>query len=139
MFWRTLTSPRARLPTLPPSRRWRNGPGWRSKAKSQKLCDDANEFFLEKVKNTYIEEVSLSDDELEPDSTEDAESSGGGGVKAPPSFAELSMLFGPLEQYAESCGIREAGHFLLKAKMAFLAARAAKPARQSDIRSFTQS
>ena len=49
------------------------------------------------------------------------------GVKAPPSYAELSSLFGPLEQCAESCGIHEAGHFLRKGKMGFLAARAAKP------------
>ena len=86
-----------------------------------------------------MEEISLSDDEPEPDSTEDAESAGSRAVKAPPSYAELSSLFGPLEQYAESCGIHEAGHFLRKAKMRFLAARAAKPARQSDTRSFTSS
>ena len=86
-----------------------------------------------------MEEISLSDDEPEPGSTEDAESAGRLGVKAPPSYADLSSLFGPLEQYAESCGIHEAGHFLRKAKMTFLAARAAKPARQSDIGSFTSS
>jgi len=103
------------------------------------LAQDANDVFLEKVGNTFVEEISLSDDEPEPDSMEDAESAGSRGVKAPPSYAELSSLFGPLEQYAESCGIHEAGHFLRKAKMRFLAARAAKPARQSDIRSFTSS
>ena len=84
-------------------------------------------------------EISPSDDEPEPDSMEDSESAGSRGVKAPPSYAELTSLFGPLEQYAESCGIHEAGHFFRKAKMGFLAARAAKPARRPDIRSFTSS
>ena len=84
-------------------------------------------------------EISVSDDEPEIDSMEDAQSAGSRGVKAPPSYAELSSLFGPLEQYAESCGIHEAGHFLRKTKIRFLATRAAKPARQSDIRSFTSS
>ena len=91
------------------------------------------------VGNTCVEEISLSDDVPDPDSMEDAESAGSRGVKAPPSYAELSSLFDPLEQYAESCGIHEAGHFLRKAKMRFLAARAAKPALQSDLRSFTSS
>ena len=89
--------------------------------------------------NTFVEEISLSDDEPEPDSMEDAESARSRGVKAPPSYAELSSLFGRLEQYAEPCGIHEAGNYLRKANMRFLAARAAKPARQSDIRSFTRS
>ena len=103
--------------------------------KSQKLSikTRTNDVFLEKVGNTFLEEISLSDDEPERDRMEDAESAGSGGVKAPPSYAELSSLFGPLEQYAESCGIHEAGHFLRKANMRFLAARAAKPARPSDI------
>ena len=86
-----------------------------------------------------MEAISLSDDEPEPDSMQDAESAGSRGVKAPSSYAELSSLFGPLEQYAESCGIHAAGRILCKAKMILLAARAAKPARQSDIRSFTSS
>ena len=102
------------------------------------LAQDANDVFLEKVGNTFVE-ISLSDDEPEPDTVEDAESAASRGVKAPPSYADLSSLFGHLEQHAESCGIHEAGHFLRKAKMTFLAARAAKPARQSDIGSFTSS
>ena len=107
--------------------------------KSQKLSikTRTNDVFLEKVGNTFVEEISLSDDEPEPGSTEDAESAGRLGVKAPPSYADLSSLFGPLEQYAESCGIHEAGHFLRKARMRFLVAHGAKPARQSDIRLFT--
>ena len=103
------------------------------------LAQDANVVFLEKVRNTFVEDISLSDDEPEPDSMEGAESAGGRGVKAPPSYAELSSPLGHLEQHAESCGTHEAGHFLRKAKMRFLAAHAGKPARQSDIRSFTSS
>ncbi|CAM9443427.1 unnamed protein product, partial [Sphacelaria rigidula] len=53
---------------------------------------------------------------------------------APPSYAELSLHFGPLEKYAESCGIEEVGLFLRKAKLGFLATEAATPGRQSDIR-----
>ena len=59
------------------------------------LAQDANDVFLEKVGNTFVE-ISLSDDEPEPDSMEDAESAGSRAVKAPPSYAELSSLFGPL-------------------------------------------
>ena len=95
--------------------------------------------FLDKVGNTFVEEISLSDDEPEPDSMDDADSAGSRGVKAQPSYAELSSPFGPLEQHGESCSLHEAGHFLPKAKMGFLAARVAKPARQSDIRSFSSS
>ena len=59
------------------------------------LAQDANDVFLEKVGNTFVEEISLSDDEPEPDSMDDGESAGGRGVKAPPLYAELSSLFGP--------------------------------------------
>ena len=52
---------------------------------------------------------------------------------------DLSSCFGPLEQKAESAGNSEAAHFLRKAKMAFLAAHAAKPTRQADIRMFSES
>ena len=54
----------------------------------------------------------------------------------PPPYSELSTFFGPLEKYAESCGLDEPRHHFRKAKMGFLAAYAAKPGKQSDIRSF---
>ena len=44
------------------------------------LAQDANDVFLEKVGNTFVEEISLSDDEPEPDSMEDAENAGSRGV-----------------------------------------------------------
>ena len=47
---------------------------------------------------------------------------------------ELSSLFGPLEKYAESCGISGAAYHLRKAKMDFIHARSSKPAVQADIR-----
>lgn len=100
------------------------------------LSEDAKEIFMERVNNTYEEEVDSDDEE---DNAKDSESAGGGGGTAPPSFAELSSFFGPLEQYAESSGIGMVGHFLRKAKMAFFAAHAAKPTRQLDIRAFTES
>ena len=101
------------------------------------LAQDANVVFLEKVRNTFVEDISLSDDEPEPDSMEGAESAGGRGVKAPPSYAELSSPLGHLEQHAESCGTHEAGHNLRTATVRFFAARTANLARQSDSRSFT--
>ena len=76
------------------------------------------------------EDISLSDDELEPDSIEDDDSTGAPKNSAPPSYAELSSHFGPLEEYAEACGIREVGYLLRRAKMGFLAANAATPGRQ---------
>ncbi|CAB1113692.1 unnamed protein product [Ectocarpus sp. CCAP 1310/34] len=106
---------------------------------AETLSEDAKEIFMEKVNNTFKEDENISDDDDELDSAKDSESAGGGGKKAPPSFAELADFFGPLEQYAESCGIGDAGHFLRKAKMAFLAATFARPARQLDIRVFADS
>lgn len=53
-------------------------------------------------------------------------------------FSELSSYFGPLENFAESSGNVEAGNFLRKAKMSFLSAYVSKPARQADIREFSE-
>ena len=91
---------------------------------------------MKKVSNTYEEEA---DSDEEPDNAKDSESAGGRGKKAPPSFAELAEVFGPLEQYAESCGIGEAGHYLRNAKVVFFAAHSAGPARQMDIITFADS
>ena len=84
-------------------------------------------------------EIDPSDDEKELNESGDAESAGGRKVEAPPPYSDLSSCFGPLEQKAESAGNSEAAHFLRKAKMAFLAAHAAKPTRQADIRMFSES
>ena len=62
------------------------------------------------------------------------ESEGGRRLAPPPPFSELSSLFGPLERYAESCGISGAAYHLRKAKMDFIHARSSKPAVQADIR-----
>ena len=64
-----------------------------------------------------------------PNNANDSESSGGGGKKAPPSFAELADLFGPLELYADSCGIGEAGHYPRQAKTVFFTSHSARPER----------
>ena len=45
------------------------------------LAQDANDVFLEKVGNKFVLENSLSDDEPEPDSMEDAESVGSRGQR----------------------------------------------------------
>ena len=67
------------------------------------------------------------------------ESAGGESVTAPPPYSDLSEFFGPLEDVAQSAGNSEAGYYLRKAKMSFLAAHAAKPTRQADIRAFVES
>ena len=89
------------------------------------LAQDANDVLIEKVNNTFVEDeedISLSDDELEPDSIEHDDRRGAPKNSAPPSYAELCSYFGPLEEYAEACGIREVGYLLRRAKMGFLAA-----------------
>lgn len=93
---------------------------------SHALLLDAQDVLTEKVNNTYVAEDNPSDDEQEPEDNDDVESTGAaeGGGMPPPPFAALSSFFGPLEQYAASCGNYEAGNFLRKARMSFLAAYA---------------
>ena len=67
------------------------------------------------------------------------ESAGGESVTAPPPYSDLSEFFCPLEDVAQSAGNSEAGYYLREAKMSFLAAHAAKPTRQADIRAFVES
>lgn len=99
------------------------------------LAQDASDILVEKFNNTFVEDEddsNLSDDEL----VEDDGSTGARRKSSPPSYAELSSHFGPLEEYAEACGLREVAHLLRRAKMGFLLAKAATPGRQSDIRAF---
>ena len=103
------------------------------------LAADAKDALTERMAGIVAEEIDPSDDEKELNESGDAESGGGRKVEAPPPYSDLSSCFGPLEQKAESAGNSEAAHFLRKAKMAFLAAYAAKPTRQADIRMFSES
>ena len=59
-------------------------------------------------------------------------------VPPPPPYSDMSGFLGPLEQFAQSGGNTEAGHFLRKAEMPFLSAYAAKPARHADMRMFLE-
>ena len=93
---------------------------------------------VEKMNDKFSEEPD-SNEEEELNDTGEIESAGGRKLVAPPPYTELSGLFGPLEQLAQSAGNTEAGHFLRKAKMSFLAAHAAKPVRQADMRMFLES
>ena len=82
-----------------------------------------------------------SNDEL--DYGETVESTGEGAVVAgetmpPPSYAELSPFFGPLEHFAQSCGNDEAGNLLRRARMSFIRDFASKRGRQADMREFAQ-
>ena len=49
------------------------------------------------------------------------------------------LAYEVLEPFAQSVGNTEAGHFLRRAKMSFLEAHAANPARQADMRMFVES
>ena len=85
-------------------------------------------------------QVPDSDEEEEElNDTGEIESAGGRKLVAPPPYTELSGFYGPLEQLAQSAGNTEATHFLRKAKMSFLAAHAAKPVWQVDMRMFLES
>ena len=90
-------------------------------------------------KNDNLSEEPDSDEEEELNDTGEIESAGGRKLVAPPPYTELSGFFGPLEQLAQSAGNTEAGHFLRKAKMSFLAAHATKPVRQANMRMFLES
>ena len=98
------------------------------------LTKDATDVLNERVNGTFADDANLSDNELELAGTENVESEGGRRLAPPPPFSELSSLFGPLEKYAESCGISGAAYYLRKAKMDFIHARSSKPAVQADIR-----
>ena len=106
---------------------------------AEALAADAKDALTERMAGIVAEEIDPSDDEKELNESGDAESGGGRKVEAPPPYSDLSSCFGPLEQKAESAGNSEAAHFLRKAKMAFLAAHAAKPTRQANIRMFSES
>ena len=106
---------------------------------AEALAADAKDALTERMAGIVAEEIDPSDDEKELNKSGDAESGGGRKVEAPPPYSDLSSCLGPLEQKAESAGNSEAAHFLRKAKMAFLAAHAAKPTRQADIRMFSES
>ena len=101
---------------------------------AEALRKDATDMLRERVNGTATADANPSDDEPVLDDTEEVESAGGRAFALPSPFSELSSLFGPLEEHAESCGISEAVYHLRKAKMSFIAARASKPAVQTDIR-----
>lgn len=105
------------------------------------LAADREEILIEKMNDKFTEESDSESEEEKLDDTGEVESAGGGELMAPPPNSDLSGFFGPLlvEQFAQSAGNSEAGYFLRKAKMSFLAAHAAKPTRQSDIRAFVDS
>ena len=67
---------------------------------------------------------------------DDGDESTGRGRGAPPAYAELSSHFGVLERVAEESGNGDAAFYLSKAKLAMIAARAAKRTIQVDLREF---
>ena len=53
----------------------------------------------------------------------------------PPSYADISPYFVPLEKFAEACGNSDAIHHLRKARMAFIVAHASEEARRANVTS----
>ena len=102
------------------------------------LSADTEAVLMEKMNNKFTED-SDSDDDVELNNKKEVESAGGRRLMAPPPYSDLSGVFGPLEQFAQSAGNTDAGHFLREAEMSFLSAHAAKPARQADMRMFLES
>ena len=78
------------------------------------LEKDATDMLRERVNGTATEDANPSNDEPVLDDTEEVDSAGGRAFALPPPFSELSSLFGPLEEHAESCGISEVVYHLRK-------------------------
>ena len=76
---------------------------------------------MEKATNTYAEEMSLSDDDND-DGVLDIRRAGRMKTEGTTGVRGTVRALGPVEEYAESCDIYEAGHFLRKAKLACFAA-----------------
>ena len=94
---------------------------------------------MARVKKTYVVE-DPSDDELDDGETVESTGEGvvAGGSMLPPSYADLSSFFGPLEYFAQSCGNDEEENLLRRARMSFIRDLDSKPERQADIREFAQ-
>ena len=94
---------------------------------------------MARVNKTHVVE-DTSDDELDDGETVESTGEGvvAGGSMPPPSYAELSSFFGPLEHFVQSCGNDEAENLLRKARVSFIRDFASKPGRQADIREFAQ-
>ena len=75
-------------------------------------------------------------EEEEEKEEDDGDESTGRGRGAPLTYAELSSHFGVLERAAEESGNGDAAFYLSKARMAMIAAHAAKRTRQADLRKF---
>lgn len=101
---------------------------------------DSVEVLTERAKSTFEDESNPSDDEVEQENgdNESMGAAGGTGSIPPPSYAELSPFFGPLEKFAASCGNYEAGDLLRKARMSFIADHASERMRQAGFGEFAQ-
>ena len=94
---------------------------------------DAAEKITARLAGTHNDADSEEEEEKEED---DGDESTGRGRGTPPACAELSSHFSVLERAAEESGNRDAAFYLLKVKMAVIAAHAAKRTRQATLREF---
>ena len=70
---------------------------------------DEQDAVMGKILDSGVAAGGVSDSESERG---DDESTGGGGVAKPPSYAQVWSHFGTLESFAESCKSDEAAHYL---------------------------
>ena len=103
------------------------------------LLQDSQDELMATVNKTHVVE-DPSDDELDDGETVESTGEGvvAGGSMSPPSYAELSFFFGPLEHFAQSCGNDEAGSPSVTARMSFIRDFDSKPGRQTYMREFSQ-
>ena len=94
---------------------------------------DAAEEITARLAETHIDADPEEEEEKEED---DDDESTGRGRGSPPAYAGLSSHFSVLERAAEESANGEAAFYLLKARMAMIAAPAAKRTRQADLREF---
>ena len=103
------------------------------------LLQDSQDTLMARVNKTHIEQ-DPSNDELDDGETVESTGEGvvAGGSMPPPSYAERSFFFRPLEHFAQSCDNDEAGSLLRRARVSFIREFASKPGRQADMREFAQ-
>ena len=93
---------------------------------------------MQRVNDTYIEDINPSDNECDlPNDNEGIESTGVGRVRRvmlPSPCAQLSSLFGPLDHFSVSSGYVTVKNRLCKARMPFIEEDAYRLSRQSDVK-----
>ena len=102
------------------------------------LLQDSQDELMARVNKTHLVENPADDEVDDGESVDSGEGVVARGSMPPPSYAELSYFFCPLEHFAQSCGKDEAENLLHRARTSFIRDFASKPGRQADMREFAQ-